>query len=290
MSSYNNNQSNPRSSLNSNASGGSNPKRNYDEQTLIPVTIRMILNSLPSPTTQDSLTLRDGRDLHQVKFIGAVRTVEEQSTNVTFQIEDGTGLVDVKLWMDPAQDCPAATKARMEASVENCYVKVVGQVKEYDGAKNVIAQSVRRLGSGNELTHHLLEVVYSFEKHRRGGSVTGAVSAPQTVSSASSAYGGMSRGPSVPPPRPNQRFDSGAGGAANISHAPALSGGPAAVADVQRFITERGLPDIGADINECVSALAGRFDRGAVMSAVEYLAGEGIIYSTIDETKYCIAE
>ena len=154
--------------------GGGTPRarKSYDEQTLIPVTARMILHS--SSTPEGTLALLDGRELHHVKYIGAVRSFEDQSTNVTFSIEDGTGLVDVKQWID-ANDCTAIAEMRQACQQEHVYVKVIGQVKDYDGRKTLVAHTIRRLGTTNELTHHMLEVVYSAEKFQKKDSIVGGV-------------------------------------------------------------------------------------------------------------------
>lgn len=152
--------------------GGGTPRarKAYDEQTQIPVTARMILNA--QSNAENTLALADGRELYHVKYIGAVRNCEDASTNATFSIEDGTGLIDVKQWSD-ANDCPAVVDMRAKCMQDNVYVKVIGQVKDYDGKKTVVAQTVRRLDTMNEFTHHMLEVVYSAEMYQRKDSIVG---------------------------------------------------------------------------------------------------------------------
>ncbi len=46
----------------------------------------------------------------------------------------------------------------------NCYIHVIGEVEDYNGVHEIIAFDVRPVSSGNEVTHHFLEVAYSFEK------------------------------------------------------------------------------------------------------------------------------
>jgi replication factor A2 len=156
--------------------GGSQTRarKSYDEQTLIPVTAKMILEAQSTSNAEGtgSLALVDGRELHHVKFVGAVRSAEDFSTNVTFGIEDGTGLVDVKQWLD-VNDCSAIAEMRQECLQENIYVKIVGQVKDYDGKKTVVAHTVRRLMTSNELTYHMLEVVYAAERFQKDNSIVG---------------------------------------------------------------------------------------------------------------------
>jgi hypothetical protein len=42
--------------------------------------------------------LKDGRPLHMVKFVGAVRNFSVNTKYVQIDVEDGTGLVRVILW------------------------------------------------------------------------------------------------------------------------------------------------------------------------------------------------
>jgi hypothetical protein len=46
----------------------------------------------------------------------------------------------------------------------NRYIHVIGEVEDYDGVHEIIAFDVRPVSSGNKVTHHFLEVAYSFEK------------------------------------------------------------------------------------------------------------------------------
>ncbi len=46
----------------------------------------------------------------------------------------------------------------------NHYIHVIGEVEDYYGVHEIIAFDVRPVSSGNEVTHHFLEVAYSFEK------------------------------------------------------------------------------------------------------------------------------
>ncbi len=44
------------------------------------------------------------------------------------------------------------------------YICVLGEVEDYYGVHGKIAFDVRPVSSGNKVTHHFLEVAYSFEK------------------------------------------------------------------------------------------------------------------------------
>ncbi len=46
----------------------------------------------------------------------------------------------------------------------NGYICVIGEVTDYYDVKDITAFDVPQVSSGNELTHHFLEVAYLFEK------------------------------------------------------------------------------------------------------------------------------
>mmetsp|Transcript_1579 Transcript_1579/g.3517 ORF Transcript_1579/g.3517 Transcript_1579/m.3517 type:complete len:292 (+) Transcript_1579:202-1077(+) len=158
-------------------SGQKRPKRNYDEQTIIPVTLSMILKTRADGGGDNGLLFEDGRSVQTVKVVAAVRSAEDQSTNVMYILEDGTATMDVKQWLDD-NDPSALTELRHQTARDGIYVKVIGQVKEYDGKKQILASAVRPLSSGNELTHHLLEVVHSAEKFKRDTSIVPPMPVP----------------------------------------------------------------------------------------------------------------
>jgi replication factor A2 len=146
-------------------------RRQYDEQTLIPVTIRMALAAKPDTSGgEGSLQLEDGRKLASVKIVAAVRSCNDYSTNILLEIEDGTGLLDVKQWFDDS-DCSYLQELKTQVLKDNIYVKIVGQLKVYDNKMQLVANSIHPITSGNEITHHMISVVHSAEKFKRGSEI-----------------------------------------------------------------------------------------------------------------------
>ncbi len=81
---------------------------------------------------------------------------------VQIDVEDGTGLVRVILWMKE-KECMAQHRIIHKCNSHH-YICVIGEVQDYYGVHKIIAFNVRPVSSGNEVTHHFLEVAYSFEK------------------------------------------------------------------------------------------------------------------------------
>mmetsp|Transcript_16165 Transcript_16165/g.40537 ORF Transcript_16165/g.40537 Transcript_16165/m.40537 type:complete len:270 (-) Transcript_16165:1073-1882(-) len=251
---------------NDNSYGGgsqspSKARRNYDEQTLIPVTIAMAFKARPdSSGGNDVLTLEDGRALHSVKVVGAVRTADVQSTNIMYTIEDGTGALNVKQWADD-NDAEAIGEMKRQNAREGIYVKVIGQISDYDGKKQLVANSVQALSSGNELTHHLLEVMYSAEKYKQADSI---VSAPIMQTNNGIAINNSAK------------IEGGGDSGSSIRDR------------VLQFLREND-SETGASIDVCIQQLSGVAESD-IRQAAEHLSEEGQIYSTINESYFKVAE
>jgi hypothetical protein len=97
-----------------------------------------------------------------VKLVGAIRNFRVNVKHVQIDVEDGTGLVRVILWRKQ-NECTAQRHLIDECNC-NCYIRVIGEVEDFYGVHEIIAFDVRPVSSGNKVTHHFLEVAYSFEK------------------------------------------------------------------------------------------------------------------------------
>mmetsp|Transcript_7426 Transcript_7426/g.13354 ORF Transcript_7426/g.13354 Transcript_7426/m.13354 type:complete len:268 (-) Transcript_7426:321-1124(-) len=251
---------------NNNASspgGGDNrPRKAYDEQTLVPVTARMILNAADMA---GDMLLEDGRELHMVKLVGCVREVDVASTCITYLIEDGSGLVEVKHWLD-SSDTPESIQMRDETCQDNVYLRIIGKLKTYDGKKSIVANSVRKITTPNELTHHFLEVVYSAERSKQKKTQqAGSSYTPYSVASNNEGVG-FGKGPSTPGLVPiTERKEEARN---NLIH---------------DFIKEEGgHTETGLDMETCVAAFVGRYSEEEIRNSITSLTNEGLLYSTVD--------
>jgi hypothetical protein len=91
-----------------------------------------------------------------VKLVGAIRNFCVNIKHVQINVEDGTGLVRVILWKKE-KECTAQQQMIHECK-SNCYICVIGGFEDYYGVHEIIAFDVRPVSSGNEVTHHFLEV------------------------------------------------------------------------------------------------------------------------------------
>ncbi len=132
---------------------------NNGEHMLIPVTAKMIYSAV---WNGERFVLKDGRPLHMVKLVGAVRNFCVNVKHLLIDLEDGTGLVRVIL-RQKQKKCTAQHHL-IDKCNRNCYISVIGEVEDYYGVHEINAFNVCPVSSGNKVTHHFLEVAYSYEK------------------------------------------------------------------------------------------------------------------------------
>jgi len=254
---------------------GGRARRSYDDQSCIPVTISMAMNAKPDETDggEGKLQLEDGRKIAHVRLVVATRSVEEFSTNIVYSVEDGTGLIEVKQWMDE-NNCSAVAEMRQKTLRDHTYLKVVGQVKDYDGKKMILADAVRPLSTGNELTHHFLEVVHSAEYAKRKNSYVPGGGAAMMGMSAGVGFGGAPSGLGRGVPLAQQ----GNGNSGNEIRDTLMN-----------FIKVEGdrFGDHGVNVQSCIQNLvaSGHAEQN-IRTVLQNLSDEGLVYSTINEDNF----
>ncbi len=110
---------------------------NNGEHTLIPVTAKMIHSAV---WECKRFILKDDQPLHMVKFVGAVRNFCVNIKYVQIDVEDGTGLVWVILWMEQIE-CTAQHQLIHKCNSDH-YICVIGEVGDYYGVPKIIAFDV----------------------------------------------------------------------------------------------------------------------------------------------------
>lgn len=231
--------------------GRSSTRRSYDDQCVIPVTVAMMLHSR---VVDDRPQLADGRVLHRVRFIAAVRSYEDMSTNLEYDVEDGTGFIKVKQWLDDQKENATTMEIREQTKKEHVYIKVTGQLKDYAGNKQVVADSVRPLKTGNELSHHMLEVVYMEQQYRK----------KQQQPAFTPGFGQPAAG------RPLQA---------------AANGETDNLRNKVLEMLKNDMSDSGLNVDNCVKMLPS-FPESDIRRMFDTLSQEGIIYSTVDDNHF----
>ena len=122
------------------------------------MTIKQILDAQqPHPDADFKV---DGDAINQITFVGQIRNVSSQTTNITYKVDDGTGTVEVKQWIDrdtANMDEPLAEDPSKAKLVENAYCRVWGRLKAFNNKRHVGAHMIRPVTDYNEVNYHLLE-------------------------------------------------------------------------------------------------------------------------------------
>ncbi|KAI8091146.1 uncharacterized protein B0P05DRAFT_529009 [Gilbertella persicaria] len=129
-------------------------KKPMGEQTLRPLTVKQI-KSAESP--QETVFRIDNADVTQISFIGVIRNIQELATNYVYTIEDGTGAVDVRKWIEQ-NETPEEADARRELMVDT-YVHVNGRLNSFSNRTTVVAHAIRPITDYNEITFHFLDAI-----------------------------------------------------------------------------------------------------------------------------------
>ena len=131
-------------------------KAGYGKDTVRPVTIKQILHANhPHPDAEFKI---DGDIVTQLTFVGQIRNISTQATNITYKIDDGTDIIEVKQWIDSesGQD-PMDTDIGKPKLEEERYCRVWGRLRAFHDKRHVQAHIIRPITDYNEINYHLLE-------------------------------------------------------------------------------------------------------------------------------------
>ncbi|KAJ9132523.1 Replication factor A protein 2 [Pleurostoma richardsiae] len=252
--------------------GGQGGGKGYADESLRPVTIKQLIDLEEAYPGADFAI--DGRPITQVTIVGQVRQVNPQPTNITYRLDDGTGLIDVKKWVDADKQEDADPKYEPDQ-----YVRVWGRLKSFNGKRHVGAHFMRAVEDFNEVNYHLLEAtyvhLYFVNKDRHGGS--GGAGAGADGHAAGDGGDGMFV---------DQYGGAGSGGgAAGPAKLNSCSG---AAQRMFNFVNNSPGGNEGVHLNMIASGTG--MSVREVLGAADELLGQGMIYTTIDDETWAILD
>lgn len=249
----------------------SSTARSRDSQGLVPVTVKMI--SEASQSGDDKLNFMiNGLEVTNVTLVGLVYNKEERASDVNFTLDDGTGRVVCKRWASEVFDT-----REMEAIQDGMYVRLIGNLKSFQGKKQIVAFSVRPVTNFDEVTCHYIECIY-FHLQNSKSQVQGFASTqPQMVdSSPNTSVRTSSSGYQTAP----TNLSSSQFGIDGLKDCDQM------ILDYlqQPSCSER---ERGVHVNELSEQL--KIPQNKIMNSIASLENEGLIYSTVDEFHYKFA-
>jgi replication factor A2 len=256
-------------------------RKEHTQDSLRPVTIKQILEAQGEANSNDVFKI-DGAVVsnvcqyctsilhmltrHQLTFVGQIRNISAQTTNTTYRIDDGTGSIEVKQWVDSdAVDQTNPTRAKL---VEGTYCRAWGKLKSFNDRRSVGAQIIRPVEDMNEVSYHLLEAT-AVHLHYTRGPPGGAQAGAATTD------GGM-----------GQQQQQAAGGD-NYGGYDLKAYTPTA-RRVFQYLREAPQSNEGLNQHEIAAKLG--IDTAHVAQAGDDLLSGGLIYTTVDDQTWAILE
>jgi len=257
-------------------------KKQYKDKLLLPTTIKQLITS---PFENDALSI-DGVAPDIVKFMGMIESIEEHSTVIAFRVNDGTGTIEIKAYIEKeSSGTPKYRDCR-----EGAYVRVAGTMKLYNEERHVLLFDMQVVKDFNEMTHHMLEVVMSHCQNTKGpipGSDAdkSAGRGAGTPSHYNMGMGAAGRG-----------FSQGGGGGGGGGGGKIYKGGRGGVwlrAQVPEAIRGAGQGEEahpGTEVQQYLQHSGVQIGMDQVRKFVHEFQNDGILYGTIDEEHFKCTE
>ncbi|KAH0563049.1 hypothetical protein GP486_002382 [Trichoglossum hirsutum] len=245
--------------------------KTYGKETLRPVTIKQLLEAKqPHPDAEFKV---DDVEITQVSFIGQIRNISSQSTNITYKMDDGTGTIEVKQYIDSdaASFMDTDSGPSKPKLVEGVYARAWGRLKAFNNKRHVGAHVIRPIQDHNEIQYHLLEATAVHLYFTRGppeqflGTAT-----DDAFKQESSSYGDNAGADAM---------------ASNGRSLPQMSPAARKVYEALRSGPQNGE---GMHVHQLVNQLGMPYPE--VLKAGDELLGNGSIFTTIDDETWAILE
>lgn len=203
-------------------------------------------------------------DEWQITFVGQIRSISTQTTNITYKVDDGTGIVEVKQWIDTdAQNDPMDMDAKSKLA-EDVYCRVWGRVKAFNNKRHVGAHVIRPITDYNEINYHLLEATAVHLHFTRGPP---------------SAQGGAA-----------QKGANGVSGGQQAYDAGGMNGLPHMSQYARKVYQALQQTDSNEGLHVQMLASNIGMPTNDVYKGAEELLGNGIIFTTVDDNTWALLE
>lgn len=237
--------------------------------------MKQLLNA-PEGSSEDSIKI-DGVEQMQVTLVGMIMAVSETSAKLTYTIDDGTGSIEVKLWIDTNET--EASAAKRAAWKEGVYVRASGHARSFNSIRSIVAFRISAITDFNEVTFHMLDTLNAHLYNTKGALPGDQAEAKPAVSAMAGGMGGMAA-PGMA--APGQKF----GAYSAVSAPQQTSGGLSTLQDAALKLIRQSAASEGASLDSITRELSSFGSMTDIKQAVEFLSSEGHIYSTIDDVHY----
>ncbi|KAG8856053.1 replication factor A protein 2 [Tulasnella sp. 330] len=231
--------------------------------SLRPVVCKQVLEA--TRVTGDNDVLIDGVEATQLTFVAQVLSVQIQSTTMVLKLDDGTGQVETRQWIEQGPNADIDQMKLNQGCIENRWVRVLGNLKHFSGKRHFAAQHVRPITDWHEIYFALLEALSVHLQYTKGplASSTHGIQGHSMSDYTATSGGGR------------QQQDQWA-------HLPAME------RKIVYYIINSAPPEIGIHVSALTKGL-GQVNAVEVSDALERLTEAGHIFNTIDEFHYNVS-
>ncbi|KAI8823532.1 uncharacterized protein EV422DRAFT_521334 [Fimicolochytrium jonesii] len=254
-------------------------------QSLRPVTIKQLLDA--KQTVPDGPHAIDGQELSQCAIVGVISDMHQQSTHISYIIDDGTGTIEVKKFWD--KDESDLDAERRDVFQKSSYVRATGHLRVFNQKKSLIGFNLRPVDTPDEIAFHMLDTTFVHlyltkgplnggqQQQNIGGA--GYMDGQNATAYGQSAYAPNNGGAAgIYGNNNNNNFGGGneMGGGGNDMYTPLQN-------QIIQFVRQYSNTQDGAPIMDIVQRMRGKAAEPEIRNAVNWLCSEGMFYSTTDE-------
>ncbi|KAK2744829.1 replication factor A protein 2 [Myotisia sp. PD_48] len=250
-----------------------------ETRSLRPVTIKQLNDA--TQAFPDAPFKIDGVDIHQICFVGQVRSVSKLATHITFKLDDGTGEIEVRYFIPPDEkeafddemegmdmlgEKPVSGGAKRIPKAQqvtaNGYAKVWAVLKTFNDRRSVNAQAIHPLTNINEYHCHFVEATAAHLYSKHG------------------------------PPKTGQTVAGAGAGASSGAASDAASRTVQRMSPIARkfYETLRNTAQTNEGLHVNVLATSMHVNINEVYKAAEELFGLGVIFQTVDEETWALLD
>jgi len=240
-------------------------RRTEISQSLRPLTV-MQLNKA-SQAHVDAEWRVDDVEIGQVTIVGQVVSIQSQTTNCVYTIDDGTGRIEARQWIDSSSEEETSKWRGIE---EEKYARVTGSLKSFGKKRYINANHIRNVKDSHEIYFHTLEAIAVNLTIERGppSNPSSALQTKPAGSTGMSAYGTQTNTTGV-----NDQF----------SHLPNLQ------RSIVRFIMSQPTREEGIHVGMIAQAVGNGIGPSTISDALDKLLNNGDVYTTIDDSHFNVS-
>ncbi|THH20680.1 hypothetical protein EW146_g718 [Bondarzewia mesenterica] len=242
-------------------------------QSLRPLSIMQVHKATQAHTDADWMI--DNTEIGQVTIVGRVITIQTQTTNSVYWVDDGTGRVEARFWSDST----GQEGESFEGITEGSYVRVTGTLKTYGNKRYINTVHIRPIKDWHEheLWFHIAEIMaitLTFDRGPVRDIIYPSAPAGSSVNQNTAAGQGHAASAYTAQPNPvvaDERW-------ANL---------PPVQLSIVTYMSQQPQQDEGIHVSAIARAVGA--DVNAISDALEKLMDEGHIFTTMDEMHFTLA-